>query len=99
MPLLLIVSVLTTAYGGWPFDLVLLLVPVIQIAARLQFGQPGQLKVLATAFNICVGLVAALQLYLGVEYFWFIWMCPVLLLGYVGFSVALAKVQPALPSA
>ena len=28
MPLLLTVSMLTTAYGGWPFDLVLLLLPV-----------------------------------------------------------------------
>jgi hypothetical protein len=98
MPILLIVSVLTTAYGGWPIDLVLLLVPVIQIAARVQFGQHAQLMVLAITFNICVGLIAAFQLFLGVEYFWFIWMCPALLVGYVGFSAALAKVHPALPS-
>jgi glycosyl transferase family 87 len=95
IPLLLIVSVLTTAYGGWPFDLVLLLVPLVQIAARLQFGQSERLKVLAIAFNICVGLIAALQIHFGVEYFWFIWMCPALLVAYVGFSLALAKVQPA----
>lgn len=99
MPLLLIVSVLTTAYGGWPFDLVLLLVPLIQIAARIQVGPHEQLKGLAITFNIFVGLIAAIQLYLGVEYFWFIWMCPVLLVGYVGFSLALARVRPALPPA
>ncbi len=35
MPLLLLVSVLTTAYGAWPFDLVLLLLPVVAVAAEL----------------------------------------------------------------
>jgi hypothetical protein len=94
MPLLLLVSVLTTAYGGWPFDLVLLLVPVLQIAARLQGGDWRQ-RVAAVAVHIIVGVVAVVQIALGVEYFWFIWMCPAVLAAYVGFRYWLAKSQAA----
>ena len=36
LPLLLLVSVVTAAYGAWPFDLVLLLVPVVQVAAAMR---------------------------------------------------------------
>src|SRR5262249_42925350 len=36
LPLLLLVSVVTAAYGAWPFDLVLLLVPVMQVAATVR---------------------------------------------------------------
>jgi hypothetical protein len=78
LPLLLLVSVLTTAYGGWPFDLVLLLVPLVQIAARVQ----PNWRAVAVVAHVAIGLVAAVQLALGVEYFWFIWMCPVLLAAY-----------------
>jgi hypothetical protein len=83
MPLLLLVSVLTTAYGGWPFDLVLLLVPVVQIAARLQGSEVLRWRVVAIALHVAIGLVAAVQIAVGVEYFWFIWMCPAVLIAYI----------------
>ena len=35
MPLLLLVSFVTASYGAWPFDLVILLPAVIQVAAEL----------------------------------------------------------------
>jgi hypothetical protein len=92
MPLLLLMSVLTTAYGGWPFDLVLLLVPVIQIAARLP-GADRPPRVAAVAVHLGIGLVAVVQVARGVEYFWFIWMCPAVLAAYVGLRYWLAKPQ------
>jgi hypothetical protein len=92
MPLLLLVSVLTAAYGGWPFDLVLLLVPVVQIAARLQSGEAWR-RVAAVGIHVVIGLIAAVQIALGVEYFWFIWMCPAVLAAYVGFRFWLATPQ------
>ena len=96
MPLLLLVSVLTTAYGGWPFDLVLLLVPVVQIAVRLHGAEAGRWRALAVVFYCIIGLVAVVQLALGVEYFWFIWMCPAVLAAYVGFRFCLPKSQAAM---
>jgi hypothetical protein len=92
MPLLLGVSVLTTAYGGWPFDLVLLLMPVVQIAARLQGGSGWRPRV-AIAIHVSIGLIAAVQIALGVEYFWFIWMCPAVLAAYLGFRLWLGTPQ------
>jgi hypothetical protein len=89
LPLLLLVSVLTTAYGGWPFDLVLLLVPVVQVAARLQ----PKWRATAIGAHIAIGLVAVVQLAFGIEYFWFIWMCPALVGAYLMLQRCFAKPQ------
>jgi hypothetical protein len=78
LPMLLLVSMLTAAYGAWPFDLVLLLVPVVQVAACLRS------PVLAAALAyLVIDAVAAVQLACEVEYFAFLWMAPALLLAYV----------------
>lgn len=79
LPLLLLVSLLTAPYGAWPFDLVLLLVPVVQIAAGIERSRwlPA-----VTIFAVLNGLAAA-QLVAGVEYLGFIWMTPALLLAYL----------------
>ena len=81
LPMLLLVSMLTAAYGAWPFDLVLLLVPVVQVAARLR----SPVLVAALAY-LAIDAVAAVQLACEVEYFAFLWMTPALLLAYVAFQ-------------
>jgi hypothetical protein len=90
LPLLLLVSMLTAPYGAWPFDLVLLLVPVIQVAAGRCRSARGNLLVrlgspdLRAAFlYLAINGVAALQLAVEVEYLAFIWMTPALLLAYL----------------
>jgi hypothetical protein len=85
LPLLLLVSMLTAPYGAWPFDLVLLLVPVVQVAARLsRAGQPGMQRG-AVAYHVVVNVLALVLLIAGAEFFWFIWMTPALLAGYLVF--------------
>ncbi len=85
LPLLLLVSMLTAPYGAWPFDLVLLLVPVVQVAARLhREGQPGARKA-AVAVHLAINGLALVLLVAGAEFFWFIWMTPTLLAGYLVF--------------
>jgi len=83
LPLLLLVSFATASYGAWPFDLVVLLLPVIQAAvwvvtARyrvvLRFG-------LAAYFSIN-GLALALNLF-RFESLWFVWMTPAILACYL----------------
>ena len=83
LPLLLTVSVLTTAYGGWPFDLVLLLVPVIHAAATVARRGWNTGSLLAVILFVAIDGVAATQLALQVEYFWFIWITPAVLAAYV----------------
>jgi hypothetical protein len=97
MPLLLLVSVLTTAYGGWPFDLVLLLVPVMDIATRLQGREQWRQQLVAATIHTALGLIALGQIAVGTEYFWFIWMCPTYLVAYVSLRWWIARPQVAAP--
>jgi hypothetical protein len=83
LPLLLLVSVLMTPYGGWPFDLVLLLVPVLQVAATLQRGNGAPSVWWAAAVYLTINALALAQVAHAMEYFWFIWMTPALLVGYL----------------
>jgi hypothetical protein len=83
LPLLLLVSVVTAAYGAWPFDLVLLLVPVVQVAAAVR-GDERLRRRTAIVVYLAINGLAAAQLACEVEYFWFIWMAPALLLAYLG---------------
>ncbi len=79
----MLVSILTAAYGAWPFDLVLLLVPVMQVAVMVQRERRG-VWLWAGATYLAINSMAAAQLACEVEYFWFIWMTPALLLTYLG---------------
>ena len=74
---MLLVSMLTAAYGAWPFDLVLLLVPVLQVAVS-----PRSLK-LAVLLHAAINGAALILIACRVEFFWFVWMSPALLLGYL----------------
>jgi hypothetical protein len=85
LPMLLLVSMLTAAYGAWPFDIMLLLVPVVQVAARLRW--PARVAALA---YLAIDAVAAAQLACEVEYFAFLWMTPALLLAYAALRGRLA---------
>lgn len=79
LPLLLLASMLTAPYGAWLFDLVLLLVPVLQRAAAVRRDD------WQVPLGVFAGLngLAVVQLDFEVEYFYFIWMTPALLLAYV----------------
>jgi hypothetical protein len=83
LPLLLTVSVLTTAYGGWPFDLVLLLLPVLHAAATVARRRWNAASILALSLFIAINAIAAGQLALQIEYFWFIWITPAVLAAYL----------------
>jgi hypothetical protein len=83
LPLLLSVSVLTTAYGGWPFDLVLLLLPLLHAATlAMKSGRTAMIMFAAVLFA-AINAVALTQLAMQVEYFWFIWITPAVLAAYV----------------
>jgi hypothetical protein len=83
LPLLLLVSLLTAPYGAWPFDLVLLLVPVLRVAAAGD-SVPGRSAYLA------INVTAAVLVARFVHFFWFLWMTPALLAVYLGAQRRLA---------
>jgi hypothetical protein len=91
LPPLLLASMVTAAYGAWLFDLVLLLVPVMQLAAGLaRAGQPRPLVLTAAAFLV-VNAIALAQLTRGVLYFSFLWMAPVLMVLYLAVHAHLLR--------
>jgi hypothetical protein len=83
LPLLLLASMLTAAYGAWPFDLVLLLVAVLRAAALLADGGPRRARLLAATAYLGVNALALALVLREVEYLGFIWMAPALLLAYL----------------
>lgn len=81
MPLLMLVSFLTTFYGAWPFDLVILLLPVIQ-AASWAVSEP-RMRLPALVIYLGIDLLSLALNLAGVTSIWFIWMTPALLAGYL----------------
>jgi hypothetical protein len=82
LPALLFASFLTAPYGAWPFDLVILLLPLLQRAVALQEA-PRRRVAAALLVHVGITLAAAAQLLAEAEYFWFLWMTPALLLAYL----------------
>lgn len=82
LPALLFASFLSAPYGAWPFDLVVLLLPLLQRAVALQEA-PRRPIAVAFALHLGITLAATVQLLAEAEYFWFLWMTPALLGGYV----------------
>jgi hypothetical protein len=73
LPLVVLVSVLTAAYGAWPFDLVILLVPVLSVAASSPRPR------LALGLHLAVNGLALALLVRQAEFLAFVWLTPALL--------------------
>jgi hypothetical protein len=98
MPLLLLVSFVTASYGAWPFDLVVLLLPVIQAAVLVGASERTSFRACALAAYLLIdGLALTLNL-LRLTSMWFVWMAPALLAAYLILK-ALQNRPNAVPSA
>jgi hypothetical protein len=94
MPLLLLVSFVTASYGAWPFDLVILLPAVIQVAARLALVNQRSLTRWGIGCWLAINLPALAMNLLKVYSDKFIWMAPAMLLAY--YILLTRSVRPAL---
>jgi hypothetical protein len=92
-PILLFASFLTTAYGAWVFDLVVLLLPLLQAAVWVVADKKRRTPALAVASFLVIDGVALAMNLLGVTYPAFIWMAPALLVVYLTLK-HLKNVQP-----
>jgi hypothetical protein len=83
LPALMLVSFATASYGAWPFDLVVLLLPVIQAAVWVVSARnPLMTRIALAAYLSINGLALGLNL-LRFESLWFVWMTPALLACYL----------------
>jgi len=82
LPILVMVSFLTAAYGGWYFDFVIFLLPVLQAAVwTLADGRRLTVVHALTGFAIVEVLVFLLAWDL-----WYLWLTPVVLYYYLSLS-------------
>lgn len=80
VPVLLLASFLTASYGVWQFDLVVLLVPVIQTAVAV--FRSRQARAVGFALTAFLGFDAMALLMMNVKYtdqYWHVWMTPMIL--------------------
>jgi hypothetical protein len=84
LPVLLLASYLTASYGTWPFDYVVMLIPLIVMAVRV-VGQPQVGAVIYAGLSfLCFDLLASWQRTFSYEHHHLsIWMTPMLILMYM----------------
>jgi len=83
MPMVLLVSFATASYGAWPFDLVILLPAVVQVAAGLARQGEARRIVLAIVLFVAINGAALAMNLAHVSSDRFVWMAPTLLAAYV----------------
>jgi hypothetical protein len=80
LPSLLFASLLTAPYGAWPFDLVVLLIPMLRVAADTS-GSVGR-GVVPASLYVAANVVSGVFVLATVDFFWWIWLAPALALAY-----------------
>jgi len=94
MPMLLLVSFVTAAYGAWPFDLVILLPAAIHAAVAIVASKNDKRARLGLACWLAINLAALTLNVLKINSFWFIWMAPAMLAAYIALR-GYCKTDPA----
>jgi hypothetical protein len=79
--LLILISFVATAYGAWPFDLVVLLIPLIQAVVRLMRDRSTAIAAAVAAYVLIDGTALLLNV-AGARYPAFIWITPAVWLFY-----------------
>jgi hypothetical protein len=78
--ILLFMSLLTASYGVWPFDLVVLLIPLLHAAVMV--FQSRNVNVATFSLTALLGFDVLALLFMNVKYtdqYWYLWMTPVVL--------------------
>lgn len=81
LPAVVGLSLLTAPYGAWPFDLVLLLVPVLAAAARVAAGPTPAAVGVGVGGLIAVNAALLVMMLNCVSSEWYVWVTPVVLAG------------------
>jgi hypothetical protein len=81
LPWLVGLSLLIAPYGVWQYDLVLLLVPILAVAAKLAAHPPRAAVALGIAWLASVNAVTLVMMLNHVSAEWYVWVTPAVLLG------------------
>jgi len=76
LPGLVVLSCLLTSYGGWAFDLVVLLVPIVALAALISRSDRRSLALAAGAALLAVSALSFVMHARRVPQAAFLWMTP-----------------------
>lgn len=82
LPLVLLVSFLTSPYGSWTVDMPVLLVPIFAVAASCLRAGPRAWRTAAVLYAVIDGMALWQKLSPGEEV-QFLWITPVLILAYL----------------
>jgi hypothetical protein len=96
LPVLVLACYLTAPYGAWPFDYVVMLIPLVVMAVRVvENPRPGIVAYAAVSF-LCFNLLASWLRTFSYQYHHLsIWMTPMLILMYITLGKPPARQQPA----
>jgi hypothetical protein len=97
-PVLLLASFLTASYGVWSFDLVVLLVPLVQTAVGVWCSQRPGMAIFALI--TLLGFDAMALATMNVRYtdqYWHVWMTPMVLYSYLTLRRQWSAETPATP--
>ncbi len=83
MPLIILVSFVTTPYGAWHFDLVLLLLPILHRAAKLSIRAIELRHALVIAALLTTNIAMCILLANNVWTYMYAWVAPSLLILYI----------------
>jgi hypothetical protein len=84
LPVLLFASYLTASYGAWPFDYVVMLIPLILMAVQVMENPQLGTVAYAVLFFLCFDLLASWQRTFSYErHHLSIWMTPMVILMYI----------------
>jgi hypothetical protein len=86
LPWLVTLSCLTTSYGGWTFDLLILLVPVIATAAVVARTSNGALLAVGAVVFVAISLGAVAMLVVGAPEATYLWVTPAVAVCLAGFE-------------
>jgi hypothetical protein len=81
LPWLVGLSLLVAPYGAWAYDLVLMLGPVLVVAARLARAPDRRAIAAGGAWLASVNAVSLVMMLNGVSSEWYVWFAPCTLLG------------------
>ena len=96
LPVLVLACYLTAPYGAWPFDFVVMLIPLVVMAVRVaENPRPGILAYAVMSF-LSFDLLASWQRTFSYEYHHLsIWMTPMLILMYMTLAKRTGGKEPA----
>lgn len=81
LPWIVGLSLVAAPYGAWMFDLILLLAPVLAVAAQMAIAPHRRTILIGAAWLVCVNAMSLAMMLAAASSEWYVWFAPCVLLG------------------